>query len=89
MTLPESSRVCFSKSGKVLDWDPEAENLLEFLEDNGLTPDNSCRGGMCSTCETSMASGSVEYVTEPSVDIEDGHVLLCSSIPTSDIALDL
>lgn len=82
-------KVTLTKSERVFTWDSEAENLLEFLEDQDIFPDNSCRGGMCQTCMTRLLSGSITYVIDPSVQIDTDHVLLCSARPASDITLDL
>lgn len=82
-------KISLARSGLVLDWDPDAKNLLEFIEDQDIFPDNSCRGGMCRTCMTKLLSGTVVYVIDPAVQVDEGHVLLCSSRPDGDISLDI
>jgi ferredoxin-NADP reductase len=84
-----AATVTFSKSGKSLPWDPDAESLLAFAEDNGMEPDFGCRAGSCGTCQTLLISGEVEYSQEPDAEIEPGHCLLCIGIPKGDIKLDL
>ncbi len=81
--------VTFAKSGLTLPWDPELENLLDFAEEQGLSPDFSCRSGTCSTCTAGKLSGTVSYLQEPLDELEETSILLCSAYPTSDITLDL
>lgn len=81
--------IAFRKSGIVAEWDANAQSLLSFAEDQGLTPDFSCRAGICSTCKSQLVSGDVTYFEEPLEDLEPGEVLLCCSRPTSAIVLDI
>lgn len=81
--------VTFTKSGKELAWDPDAESLLAFAEANGMEPAFGCRAGSCGTCQTRLESGEVEYSQEPDAEIEPGHCLLCIGTPKGDIKLDL
>jgi ferredoxin-NADP reductase len=86
---PAAMTVTFSKSGKSLPWNPDAESLLQFAEDNGIAADSGCRAGSCGTCQTVLQSGAVEYSQEPDAQIRPGHCLLCIGTPKSDIELDL
>jgi ferredoxin len=81
--------VTFDISGIQLRWDAAIDNLLEFAEEQGLMPDFGCRAGSCETCKVRLLSGEVHYVTEPVVRPDKGEVLLCSSIPTSDVVIEL
>lgn len=81
--------VTFSRSGKSLPWDPEANSLLAFAEANGIEPSFGCRSGICGTCQTMLEDGEVEYSEEPDAEIKPGHCLLCIGSPKSDIKLDL
>jgi ferredoxin len=36
---------------------PAGMSVLEALEDNGIEPLNSCREGICGTCETKVLAG--------------------------------
>ena len=81
--------VTFASTGESVRWDPELENLLDFAEENGFSPDFSCRSGTCSTCMAKKQGGSVEYIYEPLDALADDEVLLCSCYPTSDITLNL
>ena len=79
--------VTFSKSGKSIVWNPDAESLLELAEDNGIEVDSGCRAGSCGSCQTALESGEVGYTQDPDADIEAGHCLLCISKPKSDLTL--
>lgn len=79
----------FRTSGRTAIWSPDAESLLSFAEDQGLTPAFSCRAGICSTCKSHLVSGNVEYFEDPLDDLEPGEVLLCCTRPTSAIVLDI
>lgn len=40
---------------------PADQSILQTLEDNGYAPLNSCREGICGTCETGVISGDVDH----------------------------
>ena len=80
--------VTFSRSGKSLLWDFDADSLLEFSEANDIEVESGCRAGSCGTCQTAMKIGEVDYNQEPDADVAPGHCLLCISTPTSDLTLD-
>jgi len=79
--------ITFSKSGKSIAWDPDAESLLELAEDNDIEIDSGCRAGSCGSCETALESGEVDYNQDPDADVEKGHCLLCISKPKCDLTL--
>lgn len=80
--------VTFSRSGKSIPWDSNAESLLEFAEANNIDVDSGCRAGSCGSCQTAMTAGEVDYNQEPDADVESGHCLLCISKPKNNITLD-
>jgi uncharacterized protein len=79
----------FRKSGIVAEWNGAAQSLLSFAEDQGLTPDFSCRAGICGTCTSRIISGDVSYFEDPLEDVAPGELLLCCSRPKTAIVLDL
>jgi uncharacterized protein len=79
----------FRKSGIKANWDGASESLLAFAEAQGLSPEFSCRAGICSTCKASVISGDVEYFEDPLDDVEKGFALLCCSKPVGSLVLDL
>lgn len=81
--------VTFAKSGKQLQWQPAAANLLEFAEANGIAVDSGCRAGGCGSCQTTIRAGEVSYRQEPEFDPEPGNCLLCVSIPKTSVTLEI
>ncbi len=75
--------VSFAASGVEAQWTPEHGTLLELAEAAGLTPEFSCRSGICGTCATKLRCGAVDYVEEPSADHDGDEVLICCSTPRS------
>ena len=73
--------VTFAKSGLDMPWTPADGSLLELAEAHGLAPEFGCRNGVCQTCATGCASGTVAYRTPPRAEIDDGKVLICSAVP--------
>jgi len=62
------------------------KNLLESLLDKGLDVPYSCKKGNCSSCVGKIISGSVEMKNTDILmdyEIEDGFILSCQSLPTS------
>jgi ferredoxin-NADP reductase len=85
-----TAAVTFARSSQTVPWRDEAGTLLEFAEANGLTPDYSCRAGVCGTCECRLLEGEVSYDVEPTAAVAPGSVLICIARPNSDqITLDL
>lgn len=81
--------VFFKSSGITASWSDEYESILEFAEAQGLEPDFSCRAGICNTCHCGLIEGEVEYIDEPLVEPDTGHVLPCISIPRTSIVIEL
>ncbi len=81
--------VSFSKSGVRANWNSSFESILDMAEANGLSPDYSCRSGICHTCLCTLAEGDVDYVLEPLDPPDPGSVLICCSKPTSNLLIDL
>lgn len=82
-------RVRFARSGGDAVWDGSVSTLLEFAEEQDLSPVYGCRTGSCSACKVRLVDGSVSYLTEPFRQPEEGHVLLCCTQPEGDVILDL
>lgn len=77
----EGAEIIFNQSGKTAAWKSDAGTLLDFAEANGLKPPYSCRQGICGTCACTLLEGEVEYLEEPTAEVEDGSVLICISVP--------
>jgi uncharacterized protein len=79
----------FARSGKTVPWDPNAANLLEFAEKNGITTiEGGCRAGSCGSCLVAIKQGSVEYILEPGTAPEEGTCLSCICRPTGKMVID-
>lgn len=87
--LDDGPEVVFSKSGKSVQWDNSVESLLELAEKAGLSPEFSCRDGVCNTCKCTLLEGEVSYFQDPLDEPASGEVLICCSRPISKIVLAL
>lgn len=86
---PTGEIVTFAKSGRSAPWTGTSETLLDFAEAQGLSPDFSCRAGICRTCACPLLAGDVDYVTEPLDPPPEGMALLCCSRPRGSVTLGL
>jgi len=77
------------KSNKTIKWNNTHNSILELVESADIFPENSCRMGTCSTCETKLISGKIKYDPEPFMEAQEGHVLICCSQPMSDLVLEI
>ncbi|MEL6401123.1 MAG: 2Fe-2S iron-sulfur cluster-binding protein [Cyanobacteria bacterium J06626_4] len=85
-----TAEVVFAQSGTTATWNAGDGTLLEFAEDQGLSPDFSCRAGICLTCMCAIAEGEVAYEEPPAGTPDDGKVLICVSQPrTAKVVLEI
>ena len=77
----------FSKTGVKANWNPSFESILDLAEANGLSPDYSCRSGICHTCTCPLEDGEVEYTLEPLDPPDPGSVLICCSKPKTKLVV--
>jgi len=89
MDCSSEIEVEFSKSGIKTNWNPSFESILDLAEANGLSPDYSCRSGICHTCMCRLEDGEVEYVEEPLDPPDEGFVLICASKPKKNVVVDI
>jgi ferredoxin len=82
-------KVTFAFSKKALDWDDKYASILDLAEAHGLTPDFSCRSGICRTCECELVAGKLIYTTEPLEMPDEGMALICCSKPDGDVSLNI
>ncbi|NIV75325.1 MAG: MOSC domain-containing protein [Gammaproteobacteria bacterium] len=82
-------QITFARSGVTAAWDPQCETILDLAEQHGMSPDYSCRSGICHTCMCALVEGEVEYVEEPLDPPDPGCVLICCSRPRSTLLIDV
>ncbi|MFT5897024.1 MAG: ferredoxin-NADP reductase, partial [bacterium] len=75
--------VNFTESKVEQAWSAKDGSLLDFAEAHGLTPEFGCRSGQCGACKAELVSGAVSYLTEPSLRLNAGEVLLCCAVPAA------
>lgn len=66
---------------------PRQQKLLDFLLERGLDAPYSCRAGSCSACSCRIVAGEVKLLHNEvleSVDLDEGIILACQSIPITD-----
>lgn len=66
---------------------PDSKTILEVALDANLDVPYSCQGGVCSTCMARIVEGSANMLNNEILtdrEIEDGLVLCCQAIPTTD-----
>jgi ferredoxin-NADP reductase/MOSC domain-containing protein YiiM len=81
--------VTFARSGLSVGWSPDYRTILELAEACDVPTRYSCRSGVCHTCVTGVVAGEASYV-EPALEPPpDGSVLICTSMPATDLILDL
>lgn len=88
-SVSKSYKVRFTKSDVEVDWDDPNQSILEVAEANGLSPVFSCRMGTCSSCESRLLNGNIEYDPEPFMDPTKGKIFICCAKPTSDVEIEL
>ena len=81
--------VTFARSSLSVRWSDRYASLLELAEACSVPVRWSCRTGVCHNCESGLIDGAVRYATDPLDPPPDGVVLICSSAPATDVALDL
>lgn len=77
----EHAEVEFAKSGISASWQPKHGSLLDFAEQQGLSPEHSCRNGNCGACACKLTAGKVVYPSRPGFTPADDEVLICSARP--------
>jgi len=81
VTAPATGEVpvTFARSGRTATW--RSGSLLELAEAEGLSPEYSCRSGLCGTCSVRLDSGLVHYDPEPRAEMVEGECLICCAMP--------
>lgn len=80
--------VSFLESGIEVVWRKEDGTLLDLAERHGLVPSAHCLAGICGTCRVSLSKDS-QVAQLAGMTCQEDMVLLCCSVPTSDIKLSI
>ncbi|SQD94379.1 MULTISPECIES: GNAT family N-acetyltransferase [unclassified Parafrankia] len=81
-------RVTFTRSGRELRWDPAEDTILLLADSAGVQLDSMCWSGVCGTCRSTLVSGTVHYLSDPTCDLAEGEILPCVTAPVTDVVLD-
>ncbi len=65
----------------------DGETILESVEKAGISVHYECRSGFCGACKCKIISGDYEYIKETIAYLSDDEILICSSVPLTDIVL--
>ncbi len=85
---PASGEILFTRSGKTVP--NTGESILDQAEAAGLTPESGCRMGICFSCPTRKAEGTVRNIlTGETSSLPDEEVRICVSAPEGDCTVDL
>lgn len=63
------------------------DTLLECLEKHNVEVHYHCREGFCGACRCKIKSGDVNYIVDPLAYIDDDEILLCCTVPLTDIEI--
>ena len=80
-----------AKSGLEFTIPPE-KTILEVLEENGIDVPNSCRQGICGTCETRVIAGVPDHRDQILPHLADEPVTMticCSRAKSGRLVLDI
>jgi ferredoxin-NADP reductase/MOSC domain-containing protein YiiM len=81
--------IAFARSNLSVAWDPSFASVLELAEACDVPVRWSCRTGVCHTCETGLISGELSYRPDPLEPPSPGSALICCSVPSGEVTLDL
>ncbi len=84
------ANISFIRSGCSARWTPGDGSLLDVAIGNSIDIGYSCRSGICGSCKAPLLAGTVAYPQEMNTaTVPDGHILLCSAMPESDLVIDI
>ncbi|GAB7538168.1 2Fe-2S iron-sulfur cluster-binding protein [Burkholderia sp. 3C] len=81
------AKITFRDTQTVAVWSSDSTSVLDLAERAGVEIMNSCRSGVCGSCEQKLVCGGVGYAIAPTYTVRDGHFLACCAQPISDITV--
>lgn len=86
----KSFKVEFSKQSRTIDVTPD-QTVLSCAKKAGVKIPSSCSNGLCGTCKSKLASGTVDMKHNGGIrqrEIDAGFFLPCCSRPLSDLVIE-
>ncbi|MFY0660008.1 MAG: MOSC domain-containing protein [Shimia sp.] len=80
--------VTLARSDVTAIWSPSDGSLLEFAEKYGVLPPSHCRAGLCGSCRCGIKEGQATRLSGPEGE-DTTQTLICSSVPSGPLVLDL
>lgn len=80
--------VTLARSDVTAIWSPSDGSLLEFAEKHGVLPPSHCRAGLCGSCKCDIKAGQATRLAGPKGE-DTKQTLICSSVPSGPLVLDL
>jgi len=80
----------WNKTHQIKSLKSTSKTILEYGEEAGLILPYSCCAGMCGSCKAKLVSGEVELSSSDGLtdqEKQDGYILCCSAIATSDVII--
>lgn len=67
--------------------------LLDAALENGINLPHGCRAGGCGACKCKLVSGEINALSDMSytlstAELDQGYILACQSVPTSDVIIE-
>ena len=63
--------------------------ILERLEELGVFPASTCRGGFCGDCRLPLRQGEVEYIEAPLGFCGENEILPCIAMAKTELIIDV
>ena len=72
-----------------LQWNSTNNNLLDFVDANGIEWNSGCRVGQCGACVCKLLHGNVTYNEQPEFEAESDEIVTCMARPADDIEIEI
>ena len=86
--MSEFRTVKISMDGEKIDLKvKKSETILDAALENDIDLPYSCQSGVCTACMAHLSSGKVEMEVSDGLseeEINDGYILCCQALPTTD-----
>ncbi|MCL1079278.1 2Fe-2S ferredoxin [Parashewanella spongiae] len=76
-------------NGKSVIFSDDDNTLLSCLLKGGINVNNHCNEGFCGSCRANLIHGKVKYISKPLAFVHDSEILVCCSIPITNIKIEI